>query len=533
MHTLTTPLEAAQWLHARVHGALSADSRAVDAGDGFIAWPGAATDGRRFVGAALAQGASACLVEAEGVQAFNFDGFEGPGAVAAYAGLKAATGPIAALYYAQPSRHIDVLAVTGTNGKTSTAWWLAQALGHLGTRCGVIGTLGAGVPPALEYTGLTTPDPVRLQRQLRAFVDQGLGACAIEASSIGLAERRLDGTRIAAAVFTNLTQDHLDYHASMQAYWQAKAELFDWPGLRAAALNVDDRHGRMLALELRERGGLDLWTLSAAGSETDAETNAGVDGDAGIRARLCARDVCYDAHGLRFVVAETGAAPQVLATRLIGQYNVPNLLGVIATLRALGHPLEQAVAACRALDPVPGRMECIAVPSTRPGPPMPLPLVVVDYAHTPDALAQALAGLRPLVRERGGQLWCVFGCGGERDRGKRPLMAAAAGKWADRLVLTSDNPRSEPPEAILAQMLRGLAAPQTGAQAVQVEPDRARAIVQAIAQAAAQDVVLLAGRGHESHQEIAGERIPFRDHDHAAAALAARTTREPVGSLSA
>ncbi|NDZ14698.1 UDP-N-acetylmuramoyl-L-alanyl-D-glutamate--2,6-diaminopimelate ligase [Variovorax sp. WS11] len=496
MLALHNPLEAAGWLKSRVRGVLHADSRPVGAGDGFVAWPGAATDGRRHVAAALAQGAAACLIEAEGAEAFGFD--EGDERIARYAGLKAATGPIAAAFHEDPSSRLDVLAVTGTNGKTSTAWWLAQALAaHDATRpCAVMGTLGIGVPPDLTYTGLTTPDPVMLQRELRAFAQRGFGACAIEASSIGIAERRLDGARIAVAVFTNFTQDHLDYHGSMDAYWQAKAELFRWPGLRAAVVNVDDVHGASLVANLVERGegAPDIWTVSAAGAP----------------ARLAAQDIGYDAEGLQFTVVERGAAPERLSTQLIGQYNVANLLGVLGTLRALGLTLAQAVAACARLDSVPGRMERVSLPGR--------PLAVVDYAHTPDALDKALAGLRPLARQRGGQLWCMFGCGGDRDRAKRPMMAAVAEKQADRVVLTSDNPRSEKPGAIISQILLGLARPE----AAQVEPDRAEAIRQTLAQAAPDDVVLLAGRGHEAWQEIAGERIAFSDRAHAIDALTQR-----------
>lgn len=495
---LHSPAEAAAWLKSRVRGVLHADSRPVGAGDGFIAWPGAATDGRRFVAAALAQGAAACLVEREGSEAFGFDSE----AIATYAGLKAATGPIAAAFYDAPSEALEVLAVTGTNGKTSTAWWLAQALSSraaqaLRSPCAVVGTLGVGVPPELTYTGLTTPDPVLLQRELRGFADRGFGACAIEASSIGIAERRLDGTRIGVAVFTNFTQDHLDYHGSMDAYWQAKVELFRWPGLRAAVINIDDVHGASLLANMVETGvgALDVWTVSADGAP----------------ARLVARDIGYDDQGLHFTVVERGAPVQRLATSLIGQYNVANLLGVLGALRALGLSLEEAVAACAGLDSVPGRMERLTLPGQ--------PLAVVDYAHTPDALDKALAGLRPLARQRGGALWCLFGCGGDRDSAKRPMMAAVAETQADRVVVTSDNPRSEKPAAIISQILRGLARPE----AAHVEPDRARAIAETLAQARPEDVVLLAGRGHEAWQEIGGERIAFSDRTHAIDALTRRS----------
>lgn len=492
MRLFTTPRDAAAWLRSRVTGSLHCDSRKVGAGDGFVAWPGAATDGRKFVGAALQQGAVACLVEAEGSDSFRFSG----DAVAAYAGLKAATGPIAAAYYDQPSDELDVLAVTGTNGKTSTAWWLAQALsqvrGPSAMPCGIIGTLGTGRPPHVESTGLTTPDPVLLQRQFRRFVQDGLKACAIEASSVGIVERRMDGTRVRVAMFTNFTQDHLDYHGTMDAYWQAKLELFRWPGLRAAVINLDDEKGPHLEATLRDSG-LDLWTYSCVR-----------------QARLQALDIGYTDTGLRFDVAEAGAR-HALQTSLIGQYNVSNLLGVLGAMRACGVPMADAVAACADLLPVPGRMERINLPGR--------PLVAVDYAHTPDALDKGLQALRPLAVQRGGQLWCVFGCGGDRDPTKRPLMAAVAEKNADRVVVTSDNPRNEKPEAIISQVLLGL----SHAQCVQVEADRARAIATTVAAAAPQDVILVAGKGHEDYQEIAGVKVPFSDQAHARAALEARS----------
>jgi UDP-N-acetylmuramyl-tripeptide synthetase len=490
MHVLHTPHEAADWLRSRVTGELHCDSRRVDRGDGFIAWPGAATDGRKFVATALQQGATACLVELSGSEAYGFSG----DAVAGYEGLKAATGPIGALFYGEPTQELEVLAVTGTNGKTSTAWWLAQALSNLQPRampCGLIGTLGIGRPPHVEATGLTTPDPVLMQRHFRRFVEEGARACAIEASSIGIVERRMDGTRIRVAAFTNFTQDHLDYHGTMQAYWEAKAELFRWPGLQAAVVNLDDERGEILAQELHG-GGLDLWTYSCVQ-----------------QARLQAQEIGYSEGGLRFFVAE-GGERHLLQTQLIGQYNVSNLLGVLGMMRALGVPLAAAVAACGDLLPVPGRMERLNVPGQ--------PLVAVDYAHTPDALDKGLQALRPLAAQRGGRLWCVFGCGGDRDPTKRPLMAAVAEKNADRVVVTSDNPRSEKPEAIISQVLLGL----SHAESVEVQADRALAIAETVAAAAPEDVILVAGKGHEDYQEIAGVKHRFSDQAHATHALKAR-----------
>ncbi len=262
--SLTSAQGAVQWLRERVTGTLQTDSRLVAPGDGFIAWPGAATDGRAHVGEALARGATACLVEQEGIELY---GFVIP-QVAALRGLKAALGLIAAEWFGLPTHRLDVLAVTGTNGKTSTAWWLADALNVLAREglaapggCAVVGTLGVGVPPALEATGMTTPDPVRLQRVFQRFADAGQTACAIEASSIGLAEHRLAGTRVRVALFTNFTQDHLDYHPTMAAYWQAKAMLFDAPGLQSAVVNIDDPRGAELHATLAARP-LDVWSVS-------------------------------------------------------------------------------------------------------------------------------------------------------------------------------------------------------------------------------------------------------------------------------
>jgi UDP-N-acetylmuramyl-tripeptide synthetase len=484
MLELHTPEEAGRWLRARVTGTLQSDSRKVAAGDGFIAWPGAASDGRQHVHGALAQGAAACLVERDGVEAFSFPQAE----VAAYEQLKSAAGQIAAEFFDTPTAQLAVLAVTGTNGKTSTAWWLAQALSTASQPCAVIGTLGTGRPPQVEATGLTTPDPVLLQALFRRFLDEGLVACAIEASSVGIVERRLDGTQVRVAIFTNFTQDHLDYHGTMQAYWDAKAALFQWSGLRAAVVNIDDVKGTQLAESLRSSA-LDLWTCSRQQP-----------------ARLTADAIGYDAQGLRFTVKE-GDERHELATTLIGQYNVSNLLGVIGAMRALGVPLAQAVRACGGLLPVPGRMERLNVAGR--------PLVAVDYAHTPDALDKALLALQPLARQRGGKLWCVFGCGGDRDATKRPLMAAVAEKNADRVVVTSDNPRGEKPENIISQILLGL----SHHQCVQVQADRALAIAETVAAAAPQDVILLAGKGHEEYQEIAGAKHPFSDQAHAQAAL--------------
>lgn len=481
--------QASDWLRARVTGTLSTDSRKIGAGDGFIAWPGAAIDARCYVDNVLASGAGACLVEAAGAAAY---GFTDP-RVAAYANLKAAAAPIAAHYFKEPSRHLQVVAVTGSNGKTSTTWWLAQALGKLGRKCGVVGTLGIGLPEAMVFNGLTTPDPVLLQQQLRHFVDEGFFACALEASSIGIAEQRLDATHISVAIFTNFTQDHLDYHGTMQAYWVAKRALFNWEGLEVAVLNADDLQVAAIAAGL-ERAGIDVWTVSITGP-----------------ARLQATNVVHGAQVTSFDVVE-GAERQQVSVATVGLYNISNLLGVMAAMRALGITLADAAFACCGLSSVPGRLDTVTMDGQ--------PLVVVDYAHTPDALEKVLVALRPLATSRSGRLWCVFGCGGDRDALKRPLMAKAVQANADQIMVTSDNPRTENAATIIEQMLLGLTADET----VHVQTDRALAIAQVLALAQPADVVLLAGKGHEDYQDIQGVKHPFSDRVHAHRALLRRTT---------
>lgn len=494
--------EIAAWLRERVTGELHCDSRRVRPGDGFVAWPGAATDGRHHVPSAMQAGAVAVLVEAQGVEAFGFDDTR----VRPVSGLKALAGPIASAFHGDPSHALSLVAFTGTNGKTSSAWWMAQLLGAAGQSCSLVGTLGIGRPPSasdrsarLVPTGLTTPDPVLLQQRLRHMVDAGDKACAIEASSIGLVEGRLNACRIRVAVFTNFSQDHLDYHGSMSEYWEAKTALFQWPGLESAVMNVDDEQGMALDQALAGHPSLQRWSV-------------GIDRSA----RLMAREIAFTDHGMRFDVVEHD--PQgwevdrgSLSVDLIGRYNVSNLLGVIGAARALGVPLQAALSACAALTPVPGRMEHAATTAGQP-------IVLVDYAHTPDALEKALKALQPLACQRGGLLWAVAGCGGDRDPGKRPLMAAIAEHEAQRVVLTSDNPRTEDPMDILRQMAVGLQHPE----AATVEVDRARAIAAVVAMAAPNDVVLIAGKGHEDYQDVMGVKHPFSDMAHAQAALGRR-----------
>jgi murE/murF fusion protein len=544
---LTDVAAALAWLAGRAApgAALHTDSRQLQAGDVFIAWPGLATDARAFVGAALRAGATACLVDADGVEAFEaaWAGLPQTGAIAVLPGLKAAAGPIADRWLGQPGARLDLIASTGTNGKTSTAWWMAQALSLAGRRCGVIGTLGAGDPPtrlnplgSVVATGFTTPDPVTLHCAFAAFAAQGHAAVALEASSIGLAEQRLNAVRLKVALFTNFTPDHLDYHGDMASYWAAKRALFDWPGLQAAVINLDDPQGAALAEELA--GQVDLTGLDALDAvDPDASSDPpGRNAAPALwtysregAARLAAHDLHYTAQGLAFNLVETDddarqhSAP--VRTSLIGDYNASNVLAVLGGLRALGLPLQQVAALAGDFTPVPGRMQRVPAPAAAAA----LPEVVVDYAHTPDALDHALRALRPLANARGGSLICVFGCGGNRDALKRPLMGGIAARLADRVIVTSDNPRFEAPQDIVAQILAGTVGEGAAATPAHVSADidRAAAITCAITQAAAADVVLLAGKGHETEQEIAGVKRHFSDVEQAQAALAARAAPAP------
>jgi UDP-N-acetylmuramyl-tripeptide synthetase len=506
MIQLHNPIEAVNWLNAKVTGELRIDSRDIQPGDGFIAWPGAAVDGRKFVKTALQKGAAACLVEYFGSNSQELESIVEQDKLATYSELKSAIGLIAAKAMNTPARSLNVIAITGTNGKTTTAWWLAQALQAVAvikpaalTKCFMVGTLGVGVPNVVESTGLTTPDPVLLHKKFREYVDSGFSYCAIEASSIGIEEHRLDGTDIKVAIFTNFTQDHLDYHGSMQAYWDAKLKLFQWPTLKAAVINIDDAKGQEL-LKLLESKKLDIWTIAIDKA-----------------ARIKASDIKYTKNGLQFNIQESNEN-YLVETKFFGEYNVSNILGVVAAMRASGIDLQTCVDACKALTAVPGRMDVIAFEEQS--------LVVVDYAHTPDALKQALIALRPVAETRGGKLICVFGCGGNRDASKRSLMAQMAQTHADTVIVTADNSRLETTETILNDIVAGF----TSHSNVIIETNRAIAIAKAIKIAHQTDVVLIAGKGHENYQDESGVKTYFSDKEQALYAL---KTMLAVGEVAA
>jgi UDP-N-acetylmuramoyl-L-alanyl-D-glutamate--2,6-diaminopimelate ligase len=490
--------DSLQWLRAVAPAVfaqqhdLQLDSRKLQLGDVFIAVPGEQTDGRSYLPAAAERGAAAALVEA--------DGWSGPAPampVRAVQGLQRLLGPLAASFYGHPSERLLSIGVTGTNGKTSCSQWIAQLLTRSGRRCAVIGTIGIGFPDEpFDASPLTTPDPVSLQREVRRLLDAGAQALAMEVSSIGLEQGRVQGMKYDVALFTNLTRDHLDYHGTMERYEAAKSLLFEGP-LSHAVINLDDAAGLRFAARLIELG------VSTTGySVRDAHI-------AGLAHRLTADSIRATPIGLAFGIALDGEAVAV-EVPLVGQYNVENLLGVIGVSIACGIDFARAVAALPRLEPPPGRMQRVARPDA--------PLAVIDYAHTPDALAQALQALRPLAEARGGRLWAVFGAGGDRDPGKRAPMGAAAARHADVVVVTSDNPRTEDPASIVAQVAAGAV---QGRELTTIV-DRRRAIEDAIGRAAPEDVVLIAGKGHEDYQIVGSSKLPFSDVVQARAALAAR-----------
>ncbi|MFJ5380135.1 UDP-N-acetylmuramoyl-L-alanyl-D-glutamate--2,6-diaminopimelate ligase [Cupriavidus sp. CER94] len=491
------------WLHSHAPASakLTGDTRRLQPGDVFFAYvlgnERLATDGRPHIDKAIAAGASAVIYEA--------DGFDWPHGDAvphlAVSQLHWLAGPIAAGWYGIGARNLAVTGITGTNGKTSCAQWLARLLQGTGTPCATIGTLGTGFPDALRITGFTTPDAVQLQASLAELNDAGARAIAMEVSSHGLEQGRVAGTGFGVAVLTNLTQDHLDYHGTMAEYEAAKALLFQWDGLRAAVINRDDAMGgRLLA-------------GNAAAVSAPQVIEYGIDGKAGASAArgqwLRATDVRATASGTAFHVDGSFGSADV-ATPMIGAFNVSNLLAVLGAALAQGVAWDAAIAALRQLTPVDGRMELFGGHEA--------PLAVVDYAHTPDALVQTLTALRPVADARQGRLWCVFGCGGDRDATKRPLMGGVAERLADDVVLTSDNPRSEDPLDILEQIADGM----QDRSRVRLIEDRAAAILYAIKHAAPADVVLVAGKGHEATQEIQGRKRPFSDREHVRLTLGTR-----------
>ena len=476
---------------------LQLDSRKVKPGDVFLALPGAAVDGRGFIDVAVRHGAAAVIVEANGWKKKN-----AAVPVLPVPHLRSLLGSLAASFYGQPSTSLLSVGVTGTNGKTSCSQWIAQLLTRAGRRCAVIGTIGIGFPDEpFADNPLTTPDPVSLQREVRRLLDAGAQALAMEVSSIGLDQGRVTGMKFDVALYTNLTRDHLDYHGTMERYEAAKALLFEWPALSHAVINVDDAAAVRLIPRLLERG-----------VRTIGFSATGAAGDRRLAHMLTAESILPTADGLGFLAKLDGAGVAV-EVPVVGHYNISNLLGVVGVALACGVNFAAAVAALPHLAPPLGRMQRVVWPDA--------PLAVVDYAHTPDALAQALLALRPLAESRHGKIWVVFGAGGDRDPGKRAPMGAAAASGADVVVVTSDNPRTEDPSAIVAQVALGA----RDARELVCLLDRTEAIAHAVQKAAPEDIVLVAGKGHEDYQVVGTNRQPYSDLAQVRAALSERGRR--------
>ena len=501
--------QVVSWIrsHATDAAHLRIDSREIARGDVFLALPGRRDDGRRHVVDAIARGAAAVVTEQRGG---DEPAFGVPMLPVEH--LAPLLGEIGAIFYREPTAQLLMIGVTGTNGKTSCSHWIAQVLSACGRRCAVIGTVGSGFTDALlTDASLTTPDAIGLQRQARALADAGAQALAMEVSSIGLDQGRTDAIEFDLALFTNLTRDHLDYHGTMAEYERAKARLFDVPSLAHAVLNLDDAFGRRLAERCRARA------LRTTGYQMQPDT-----GEAVVEFSLTGASVVLGAGDIRFdaQLRRTGSPERTVPIHapVLGRFNVSNVLGVLGIALAAGIDVTEAARALQGLRPPPGRLQRVEIEHDEQSDAA-LPLVLIDYAHTPDAIEQALAALRPVAQARGGRLWIVFGAGGDRDPGKRPQMGAAAVRGADRIVVTSDNPRSEEPGRIIDQILAGAA--DAGARLSHVE-DRALAIGRAVAQADAPDVVLIAGKGHEQYQEVADHRLAFSDLECARQALQRR-----------
>ncbi len=453
---------------------LALNSRLLQPGELFLACAGTAQHGVRFIDDAIERGAVAVALEpGEITRGHNLSDVTVP--VFEVENLHWHASALAARFYGEPSAAMQVVGITGTNGKTSVSQFIAQAIGQ-DAPCGVVGTLGSGLYGRLADTGHTTPDAVSLQRQLAEMVDGGARHVGMEVSSHALDQGRVNGVHFDVAVFTNLSHEHLDYHGDMASYAEAKQRLLHFPAVKHAVINADDPVGREWLNSLPQ--GVDAISYSLKGE-----------------AKLRGDNLQLDGSGLRMTVLYNDQSG-VLKTGLLGRFNAANLLAACGALLALGYEFKHVLARLAQVSTVPGRMEAFGGGDK--------PLVVVDYAHTPDALENALLALREHTSER---LWCIFGCGGDRDREKRPLMGRIAEQQADSVVVTDDNPRNEDPYSIIEQIVGGIMEPD----AVYINRDRTQAIAHAIELSHAGDVILVAGKGHESEQKIGDQIIPYSD----------------------
>lgn len=472
---------------------LVTDSRCVQSGDTFVALAGEKVDARRLIPQAIKAGANAVIWDSHN---FTWNP-EWTIPSLAVADLREKAGFIADHVYGHPSRKLWVVGFTGTNGKTSCSHWYAQAMDKLQEKTAIIGTLGNGFINALEATVNTTPDSVLLQKYLACFLHSGAKNVAIEVSSHGIEQGRINGTTLSVAVLTNLSRDHLDYHKDMDAYAATKARMFFRPDLKYAVLNLDD----ILGIELLQQLARESIQIIGYGFRKDAVK---------ILSQQCqmvyGSNLKVDLHGLEFDIEYQGNHEH-LEVSLVGKFNAANLLAVTASLLASGIAFPDAIRALCYVQPISGRMEKFGGGDQ--------PVVIVDYAHTPDALEKVLITLREIVQashatkkitRRSGHIHCVLGCGGERDKGKRQLIGEVATRYADDVIFTNDNPRGEDPHAIINDMISG-----ANRDNYQVEINRELAIYQSISSALTGDVVLVAGKGQEEYQEIKGQKIPFND----------------------
>jgi UDP-N-acetylmuramoyl-L-alanyl-D-glutamate--2,6-diaminopimelate ligase len=459
------------------------DSRKVSPGNLFFAISGLHNDGRHFIPQVIANGAAAILYD-------TGDDFRAPSEwsgytipLIGYPELNNIISSIAADFYQNPSRKMTLIGVTGTNGKTTISQMIAQALAAKGHKCAVVGTMGEGFLPELEPTGYTTPDPINLQKYLAECLEQGADSVSMEVSSHSLSQNRVSGVEFDIGIFSNLTRDHLDYHKTMKAYGAAKAKLFLFSSLKICIYNVDDEFGRELLKNHPSSAQCIAYSI-------DPQTNLAI-------SLVHAKSIQPVAHGFN-VQLQTPWGQGTFHLPLLGRFNVSNALAVIAVLGALNTPFSECLALAEQFQPVDGRMQVFKKTG--------FPLVIVDYAHNPDALKQVLVNLR---QHHHRELWCVFGCGGNRDRGKRSQMGAIAAKFSDHIILTNDTPRDESPERIIEEILEGI----PKGTSLQIIKNRSTAIRQAIIQAVPGDIVLIAGRGHESEETISGQTFPLSDID--------------------
>lgn len=477
------------------------DTRQIRAGDVFLAYRvghgTAIHDSRPYIADALDAGVSAVIYDPSDLE--EITALNDPRCLAVE-NLSVHAGPICSEWYGNPSSQMMVFGVTGTNGKTSITQWLAQALDRPKSRAAVIGTLGIGFPRHLEVTGYTTPNAARLQTELKTLLDSNAKQIAMEVSSHALEQGRVDGVQFTTTVFSNLSQDHLDYHGSMAEYAAVKFRLFQFPGLQNAVINLEDSLGRELAMQLLAKTGVQVW-----GYAIDRNAFAGFEKFGKRLHTIFSSGMRFKDNGYQGIFESQVYGRSEVSVPVVGDFNLSNCLAVWACLLASGMDVLEASKRMALLRPVSGRMEMVLGNSRSIG-----PLVIVDYAHTPDALEKVLNALRPIASQRSGKLWCIFGCGGNRDASKRPLMGQIATELADHTILTSDNPRSENPEHICADIQAGIA----NSKSVQVILDRAAAILSGVRHAEASDVVLIAGKGHETSQEINGKKVDFSDQEH-------------------